>query len=118
AQTALLLADQTVTVACLEEPDHGLHPRLMLYLADCLRQAVQQEAATDGGRQALQVVVVTHSPELMDCFDLAAEAEYIQVYVAERGEKGETLVIPVTAEQFAPWLEKYRLGEAVRRHFV
>jgi len=28
--------------------------------------------------------VVTHSPELMDCFDLASESEYVQVLVAER----------------------------------
>lgn len=114
AHVALLLADRTVTLACLEEPDNGLHPRLMLYLADVLRQAIQQ----DDNSQPFQILIVTHSPELMDCFDLAGEAEYIQVYVAERSETGDTVLIPVTAEQFAPWLERYRLGEAVRRHFL
>lgn len=114
AHMALLLADQTVALACLEEPDNGLHPRLMLYMADAIRQAVQN----DQGDRRLQVLVATHSPELMDCFDLDAEADYVQVYVAERGAFGETLLVPVTAEQFAPWLEKYRLGEAVRRHFL
>jgi predicted ATPase len=118
AQMSLLLADQTVTLACLEEPDHGLHPRLMLYLADVLRQAVQEEPAAAQDGQRLQVLIATHSPELMDCFDLASESGYLQVLVAERTESGKTLFIPVTAEQFAPWLERYRLGEAVRRHFL
>jgi predicted ATPase len=115
---ALLLADENVTLACLEEPDSGLHPRLMSYLADALRQAVQEDSPTTGDNRRLQVVAVTHSPELMDCFDLAAETDYVQVYVAERGEDGESRLIPVTAQQFAPWLEKYRLGDAVRRHFL
>jgi predicted ATPase len=118
AQMALLLADQTVSLACLEEPDNGLHPRLMGYLADALRQAVQDEPSDGEGARRLQVLITTHSPELMDCFDLESESEYLQVYVAERGEMGETLFVPVTAQQFAPWLEKYRLGEAVRRHFL
>ncbi len=112
---ALLLADRSVSMACIEEPDSGLHPKLMLHLADALRQATQTEAA--GGLRR-QVLVTTHSPELMDCFDLAEEADYLQVYVVSRNEAGQTQFTPVTADEFAPWLEKYRLGEAVRRRFV
>jgi predicted ATPase len=108
AHMALLLADRTVTLACLEEPDSGLHPSLMIHLADALRQAAAER----------QVLVTTHSPELMDCFDLAEEQESLQVYVAERNELGQTRFLPMTATEFAPWLEKYRLGEAVRRRFV
>lgn len=115
AQMALLLADRSATLIGLEEPDNGLHPSLMPYLADTFRQAVRLESNNRLGRQA---IVVTHSPELMDCFDLAAEAETLQVYVTERDERGQTLFTPMDAERFAPWLEKYRLGEAVRRRFV
>jgi predicted ATPase len=108
AHMALLLADRTATLACMEEPDSGLHPRLMIHLADALRQAAAER----------QVLVTTHSPELMDCFDLSAEQEYLQVFVAERNEQGQTRFLPMTATEFSPWLEKYRLGEAVRRRFV
>jgi predicted ATPase len=108
AHMALLLADRTATLACMEEPDSGLHPRLMIHLADALRQAAAER----------QVLVTTHSPELMDCFDLSAEQEYLQVFVAERNEQGQTRFLPMTAAEFSPWLEKYRLGEAVRRRFV
>ncbi|MBE7551882.1 MAG: AAA family ATPase [Anaerolineales bacterium] len=122
ALLALLLADHTVTLACLEEPDHGLHPRLMLYLADIVRQAIEapleEDEAVGTSITPPQIIITTHSPEFMDCFDLAAEADYLQVYIADRDEDGKTLLTPTTAEEFAPWLEKYRLGEAVRRRFI
>jgi len=54
----------------------------------------------------------------MDCFDLATEQEYLQVYVAERDDIGRTVLTPTTAQEFAPWLLKYRLGEAVRRRLI
>lgn len=119
SQLALLLGDRSVTLACLEEPDHGLHPRLMRYLADVLRQAVTPIEDAEGIlTPPPQVIVTTHSPEFMDCFDLEVEKEYVQVYIAERDEEGKTHFIPASAPEFAPWLEKYRLGEAVRRRFV
>ncbi len=126
AYLALLLGDRSVSLACLEEPDHGLHPHLMLYLADILRQAValpQDEddfPASDGNdvNLAPQILITTHSPEFMDCFDLKEEQDYLQVYIAERDERGRTVFTLATVEEFAPWLEKYRLGEAVRRRFI
>ncbi len=112
---ALLLGDQTVTLACLEEPNIGLHPRLMLHLADVLRQSVN---TADESTQKLQVIITTHNAEFMDCFNLEEEKAYLQVYVAERDEQGRTRFIPASADEFAPWLQKYRLGEAVRRRFL
>ncbi|HSS51334.1 MAG TPA: AAA family ATPase, partial [Thermoanaerobaculia bacterium] len=107
AHLALLLADRSVSLACLEEPDAGLHPSLMPHLADALRQAVRLSTSKGLGRQ---VLVATHNPELMDCFNLAEENEYLQVLVTERTAEGKTLVTPVTAAELAPWLERYRLG--------
>jgi predicted ATPase len=119
AYLALLFGDRSVSLACLEEPDHGLHPRLMLHLADVLRQAVSQ-AQDDPNEDGFtpQVLVTTHNPEFMDCFDLSEERDYLQVYLAERDELGRTQFIPATSGTFTPWLERYRLGEAVRRRFV
>ncbi|MFY9822075.1 MAG: AAA family ATPase [Thermoanaerobaculia bacterium] len=114
AHMALLLADQSVSLACLEEPDSGLHPNLMHHLADALRGAVR---STPEGVER-QILVTTHNPEFMDCFNLEEEVDYLQVLVTERTAEGKTLVTPFTAAEFAPWLEKYRLGEAVRRRFL
>lgn len=119
AHLALLLADRSVTMACLEEPDNGLHPRLMLYLADIFRQAVEPLDIDDAEElNSPQIIVTTHSPDFMDCFDLETEAEYLQVYVAERDEAGKTVFISTDAQQLKPWLQRYRLGEAVRRRFI
>jgi predicted ATPase len=115
AHMSLLLADRSATMACIEEPDAGLHPRLMLHLADALRLAVQIESTTGLDRQ---VLVTTQSAELMDCFDVNEESDYLQVFVVDRDNDGKTYFTPVESEQFAPWLEDYRLGEAVRRNFV
>jgi len=115
---ALLLGDRTVSLACLEEPDQGMHPRLMLYLADILRQVAQESAIDTDDYRGPQIIVTTHSPDFMDCFDLAEEKDYLQVYVAWRDETGKTILTPTSAQEFAPWLEKYRLGEAVRRRLI
>jgi predicted ATPase len=122
AYLALLLGDRSVSLACLEEPDHGLHPRLMLYLADVFRQVVArtQDPASDANEDSFtpQILITTHNPEFMDCFDLDEEQDYLQVYIAERDELGRTGFTSAASETLAPWLERYRLGEAVRRHFM
>jgi predicted ATPase len=112
---ALLLGDRSVSLACLEEPAHSLHPRMMLRLADLFRQVTAQ---TDPNSFTPQILITTHNPELMDCFDLIEESDYLQVYLARRDEHGKTQFISATSEMLAPWLERYRLGEAVRRHFM
>ncbi len=119
AYLALLLGDRSVSLACLEEPDRGLHPRLMLHLADILRQMVAP-TSSEGEQDVLapQVLIATHSPEFLDCFDLREEQDYLQVYIVERDAAGKTVFKPATAKEFIPWLEKYRLGEAVRRRFI
>lgn len=119
AYLALLLGDRSVSLVCFEEPDRGLHPRLMLHLVDILRQTVVP-AREEEEQHVLtpQVLIATHSPEFLDCFDLREEQDYLQVYIVERDDTGKTVFKPATAEEFAPWLEKYRLGEAVRRRFV
>ncbi|GAB4577494.1 MAG: AAA family ATPase [Anaerolineales bacterium] len=115
---ALLLGDRTVTLACLEEPDHGLHPRLMYYLADVLRQTIVEVESEEINEHPLQFIITTHSPEFMDCFDLEVEKDYLQVYIVQRDETGKTLFTPANAQEFAPWLQRFRLGEAVRRRLV
>lgn len=117
---SLLLADHTSSLVCLEEPDHGLHPRLMIYLADILRQAVEINDADrqDDENKLQQIIITTHSAEFMDCFDLDAESDYLQVYIADRDQQGRTDFVPATSEEFAPWLERYRLREAIRRNMI
>lgn len=51
----------------LEEPDHGIHPRLLRGLKDSLLR-LTAPAAFDDNREPVQVIVTTHSPYLVDLF--------------------------------------------------
>jgi predicted ATPase len=67
----------------LEEPDRGLHPRLLRELRDALYRL---SFPTDFGikRAAVQVVVTTHSPFFLDLFKDHPE----QVIIAEKKSDG------------------------------
>jgi predicted ATPase len=110
-----LLGDPQASLICVEEPDHGLHPHLMLRLADTMRTVVMSRLV-DEDASSPQIVVTTHNPDFLDCFDLSAENEYLQVYIADRDpQDGKTTFISATDAVFKPWLRRYRLGDAVRR---
>jgi predicted ATPase len=52
------------------------------------------------------VIVTTHSDLLVDALSDRPEC----VLVCERDDKG-THIKPLNAEELAPWLEEYRLGQ-------
>ena len=110
-----LIGDPTATLICVEEPDHGLHPHLMLRLADAIRSVVSVEPDPDAGAvRRPQVILTTHNPELLNCFNLIEEKDYLQVFVAERDPvDGKTRFKPVDADALAHWLRDYRLGDLV-----
>jgi len=120
AHLAAILGDPAATLICIEEPNHGLHPHLMLRLADALRSVVDVEPDDQSAElERPQVILTTHSPDFLDCFDLETEANYLQVFVAERDlANGKTTFRPVSAMELAHWLDEYRLGELVRMGVV
>ena len=67
------------SLVLLEEPDRGLHPRLMHDVKDALyRLAYPEECGED--REPVQVVVTTHSPYFLDLFRDNPE----QIIIAEK----------------------------------
>ena len=67
------------SLVLLEEPDRGLHPRLMRDVKDALyRLAFPEECGED--REPVQVVATTHSPYFLDLFRDNPE----QIVVAEK----------------------------------
>lgn len=52
------------SLLCIEEPDHGTHPRLLREIQDALYRL----SHPSGGRSAIQVVATTHSPHLLNFF--------------------------------------------------
>jgi predicted ATPase len=74
AGTVLALALLTIShlpeppiIVGIEEPDQGLHPRLMRLLRDVLLRLTMPSSFGDE-RQPVQVLITTHSPYLVDLF--------------------------------------------------
>ena len=82
---------------CIEEPELAMHPDVMPLLADLLRSASERT----------QVIVTTHSPDLVDQFTVEPDA----VVVCERGFDGGTQLKRLSSEELKDWLAEYRLGE-------
>ena len=55
------------SIVCLEEPDHGLHPRLLRDVRDALYRLAHPEGAGEK-REPVQVIATTHNPYFLDLF--------------------------------------------------
>lgn len=67
------------SIICLEEPDRGIHPRLLRDVRDALyRLSFPEDYGED--REPVQVIATTHSPYLLDLFRDHPE----QIVIAEK----------------------------------
>ena len=96
---AILLDPDPPPLVCIEEPEIGLHPDIVVKLADLLREASTR----------MQLIVTTHSSTLVDSLTRAPEA----VIVCEK-VKGATKLRRLNANELKVWLENYSLGELWR----
>ena len=55
------------SIVCLEEPDHGLHPRLLRDVRDALYRLAYPEGSKEK-REPVQVIATTHNPYFLDLF--------------------------------------------------
>jgi predicted ATPase len=54
-------------IVCIEEPDRGIHPRLLRDVQDALYRLSYPESGSEK-REPIQVIATTHSPYLLDLF--------------------------------------------------
>ena len=85
---------------CIEEPELGLHPDIIHQVAKLLIEASQRT----------QIIVTTHSAELID--HLWEDPE--SVVVCERYPDTGTEFSRLKKEELEDWLERYELGELWR----
>lgn len=100
---AILLDPTPPPLVCIEEPELGLHPDLIVKIADLLLDASTRT----------QLIVTTHSDIIIDV--LTDHPEY--VFVCEK-ENGSTSIERLDPEKLKPWLEDYRLGALWMRGFL
>ena len=89
---------------CIEEPELALHPDAMAILADLL----------DYASERTQIIVTTHSPDLVDLFTSNPDA----VVVCERGFDGDTELNRLSEDDLHEWLEDYRLAELWKKGVI
>lgn len=93
---SILCHPDPAPLICIEEPELGLHPDALPYLAKLLIAASERT----------QLIITTHSDIFVDALTDTPEA----VLVAGRSEGGTTLE-RLDAEKLGPWLDDYRLGQ-------
>ena len=93
---AILCHPKNSTLVCIEEPELGLHPDIMLSLVDVLRDASKR----------MQIIVTTHSSTLVDALTDVPES----VFVTEKHD-GQTTIERLSRAELGSWIERYSLGE-------
>ena len=67
------------SIICLEEPDHGLHPRLLRDVRDALYRLAYPDGSQEK-RDPVQVIATTHNPYFLDLFRERPE----EIVIAEK----------------------------------
>ena len=93
---AILYNPSPPPVVCIEEPELGLHPDIVVRLARHLQAASER----------MQLIVTTHSDILVDA--LSDVPESIVIF---DNEDGATKMNRLKPDELGSWLENYRLGE-------
>lgn len=97
---AILCHPTPPPLVCIEEPELGLHPDVLLTLAELMKKASEK----------CQLIVTTHSDILVDAMTNTPES----ILVAEKSSSGTTMT-RLDENMLKPWLDKYRLGAMWKR---
>jgi predicted ATPase len=92
---AVLASPEPAPLIAIDEPETGLHPSMLPILA---------EYAVDASRRT-QVVLTTHSPQLLDAFGSEKPVTTITKWLG-----GQTVLEKIAGEELAYWLREYSLG--------
>jgi predicted ATPase len=97
---AILCHPKPPPLICIEEPELGLHPDVLVSVGKLLKEASKRT----------QLIITTHSDVLVDC--MSDEPE--DVIVCEKTDAASSMR-RLDADELKDWLEKYSLGELWRR---
>jgi predicted ATPase len=80
---ALAYLPNPPSIVCFEEPDRGIHPRLLIDIRDAMYRLAFPENYGEK-REGVQVIATTHSPYLLDLYKENPE----QIVIAHKDEQG------------------------------
>jgi predicted ATPase len=93
-------------VVCFEEPERGIHPRLLRNIRDAMYRLSYPEKFGDK-RAPVQVIATTHSPYFLDLYRDFPE----EVVIAQKGEAGVQFERLVDKPDVNEFLQDAPLGE-------
>lgn len=93
---ALLAPSDLPPVVAIDEPETGLHPRMLPIVAEFAEQAARRT----------QVILTTHSPQFLNAFSQQADIATITDW-----QEGGTLMRRLAPDELGRWLEHYQLGD-------
>jgi predicted ATPase len=96
----LCLSPRKPPLVCIDEPELGLHPRVLPVLAGLMRQAATET----------QLLVTTHSPYFLSQFSLE------EIAVMKKVEGRAVFARPASNEALRQEIEELGTGELVRLH--
>jgi predicted ATPase len=103
---ALAYLPSPPSIVCFEEPDRGIHPRLLVDIRDAMyRLAFPQNYGET--RPPVQVIATTHSPYLLDLYKEHPE----QIVIAHKDERGAHFELLSEKPHLSEILEGAPLGD-------
>lgn len=93
---SVLLNPERGNLVCIEEPETNLHPDMINTIADAIKQASKNT----------QIIVTTHSPLLLNSFDIE------DVLIFEKNQQNETEVNIKSSDEFDDWIDNFLVGQA------
>lgn len=94
------------SIVCFEEPDRGIHPRLLIDIRDAMYRLAFPENYGET-RKPVQVIATTHSPYLLDLYKEHPE----QIVIAHKNEHGTQFERLSDKPHLSEILEGAPLGE-------
>jgi predicted ATPase len=93
-------------IVCFEEPDHGIHPRLLQNIRDAMYRLAYPKNF-GGNWEPVQVIATTHSPYLLDLYKEHPE----EVVIAHKDEQGVHFELLSEKPHITELLEGAPLGD-------
>jgi len=96
---SILYNEKRGSLICIDEPEVGLHPDMILTIANSIKHAAVSS----------QIFIATHSENLLNNFKL----ENVRVF--EKNDENSTVVTAFSEESFKDWYEHFSVGKMWRQ---
>jgi predicted ATPase len=105
---SLLYSPDIPSLIAIEEPERNLHPGILKDLASILKRLSQKT----------QVVITTHSSQLLDCFDINEISSDVSVILVKKNLKLGTEAIGLDklsqdCDGLRDWMQDFGIGSAI-----